>query len=161
MATGDFTRRSPVPQIARVQPLVLVGLGGATGSLVRHGVVSTALDPTLAVFLLNVAGSLILGALTAWLQHAGSPWHGPAGEAKRHWSSLLGLGFCGGLTTFSTHMVDVATRLDGTHRINSASSALVSLFGVAGVAIAAAVLGYEGTRRRSTRTSAGERGGNR
>lgn len=134
----------PAPRvITRTHPLALVGLGGALGSLLRHGVTSTQLEPSIAVFLLNVAGSLVLGSITAWLQHSDSPLHGNAGEAREHWAALLGLGLCGGLTTFSTHMVDVAERLDGS----SSTAAMVSLLGTAVVAIVAAGGGYELTRR--------------
>jgi len=126
-----------------VHPLALVGLGGAVGSVARHIVVSGPADPSIAVFLLNVVGSLALGSITAWLQHARSSLHGDAGEAKPHWAALLGLGLCGGLTTFSTHMVDVAQRLDSSET----ETALLSLFGTAAAAIAAAAVGYELTRR--------------
>ncbi len=143
MASGEPLERSTAPQITRVHPLLLVGLGGAAGSLARHGVVSTPLDPSVAVFILNVLGSLALGALTAWLQHGDTRFHGTTGGARVHLSSLLGLGFCGGLTTFSTHMVDVAQRLDSS----SWASALLSLLATAGFATAAAGAGYEAARR--------------
>ena len=143
MTSSELHQRSTVRQITRAHPLALVGLGGASGSLARHGVVSTPLDPSVAVFILNVIGSLALGAPTAWLQHSNSPFHGTSGEARVHWLSLLGLGFCGGLTTFSTHMVDVAQRLDSS----STTSALISLLATAGVATAAAGAGYEAARR--------------
>ncbi|MBB5856998.1 fluoride efflux transporter CrcB [Amycolatopsis umgeniensis] len=45
---------------------------------------------TLAV---NIVGSAILGVLTGWALHGGQP------DGIR---SLLAVGFCGGLTTFST-----------------------------------------------------------
>jgi len=137
----------------RAHPLLLVALGGATGSLVRHGVTSTTLRESIAIFLLNVVGSLALGAMAAWLQHAESPLLGVAREASGHWAALLGLGFCGGLTTFSTHMVDVAQRLDSS----SWTGALLSLLGTTAVAIAAAGIGYEAVRRTVQPSAAGAR----
>ncbi len=143
--------RPSADAITRAHPLILVGLGGALGSLVRHGVTSIQLNASVAVLVLNVAGSLALGSITAWLQHSGSPLHGNAGEARDHWAALIGLGLCGGLTTFSTHMVDVAQRLDSS----SLSTALVSLVSTAVLAIAAAATGYELTKRTSTRSPEG------
>ncbi|WP_410661936.1 fluoride efflux transporter CrcB [Amycolatopsis sp. lyj-84] len=76
----------------------LVALGGGTGAILRfltdlrmrarHG----AAFPwgTLAV---NIVGSAILGVLTGWALYGGQP------DGIR---SLLAVGFCGGLTTFST-----------------------------------------------------------
>lgn len=128
---------------ARARRLLLVGLGGAAGSLVRHGVVSTSLNPTISVFVLNITGSLALGVLTGWLQHNHAPQLGTGDRFQSRWSSLLGFGFCGGLTTFSTHMVDVAQRLNSS----STSSAVVSLLGTTIVAVAAAAAGYQAARR--------------
>lgn len=132
---------------------MLVGVGGALGSLVRHGMTSTQLNTSVAVLVLNVAGSFALGSITAWLHHAKSAWHGTAGEARDRWAALLGLGFCGGLTTFSTHMVDVAQRLDSSSMV----SAVVSLLVTALLAVAAAAIGYELTRRTSETSTEGAR----
>lgn len=141
------------PSFGRVHPLLLVVIGGGVGSLARHSVVSIHSDPVTAVFLLNIAGSLLLGSLTAWTQHSASTLHGPDGELRGHWSALLGLGFCGGLTTFSTHMVDVAQRLNSS----APSSAVIPLVATTAMAIMAAGAGYEGTRRQIA--LAGHRGG--
>lgn len=146
MSPGDHPPSSSAAHLATVHPLLLVGAGGAAGSLLRHGVISLPVDPSIAVLVLNVVGSLALGSITAWLQHAASPLHGVAGRARDHWSALLGLGLCGGLTTFSTHMVDVAQRLDDA----SAGTAVVSLIGTAVLAVLAAAVGYESIRRAVT-----------
>jgi len=143
MTSGRLPAPSVASRIVSVHPLALVGLGGAVGSVARHIVVSGPADPSIAVLLLNVVGSLALGSITAWLQHARSSLHGDAGEAKPHWAALLGLGVCGGLTTFSTYMVDVAQQLDSS----GVETALLSLLGTAVAAIAAAAAGYELTRR--------------
>jgi fluoride exporter len=78
-------------------PWLYVGLGGAAGALLRYGV-GQALGPPRAgafpwhTFAVNVAGSLILGIVAALI---------PADD-PRHLRALLAVGFCGGLTTFST-----------------------------------------------------------
>jgi CrcB protein len=72
-----------------VNPVVLVGLGGVAGALARHLLgerIDRRTGDTLAV---NVAGSFLLGFLTA----------GPFGTTL---TLALGVGFCGAFTTFST-----------------------------------------------------------
>lgn len=142
--------RSAVARVQSVHPFLLIGIGGALGSLARHGVLSAATNDSATVFALNIVGSFALGALTAWLQHSRSALLGSAGEAREHWAAFLGVGLCGGLTTFSTHMVDVAQRLDAS----AFGEALFSLIGTAAVAIASAGVGYE-LVRRSARTPDG------
>lgn len=78
--------------------LALVALGGAAGSILRYLTdrrVQRLRDSpfpfgTLAV---NVVGSFILGFLSGWLLH---------GAAPSSIRALVAVGFCGGLTTFST-----------------------------------------------------------
>lgn len=75
-----------------------VAAGGAAGAVARltfDGAVTSRRDGPfpLATLLINVAGSLLLGVLTGLtLYH-----HTPDG-----WRVVLGTGFCGGFTTFST-----------------------------------------------------------
>lgn len=76
--------------------LLLIGLGGGLGSIVR--VLVNEITPvgrlpwgTMAA---NVAGSLIIGWVLARL--------GPPGESNGHWQAFLAFGFCGGFTTFSS-----------------------------------------------------------
>lgn len=74
--------------------LLLVLLGGAAGSTARWAV-AQALPGRRATLLVNLVGSLLLGLLL------GAP---PSAAV------LLGVGFCGALTTFSTYALEV---LDG------------------------------------------------
>jgi fluoride exporter len=118
--------------------VLLVAAGGAIGSAARYGVgvllahaSRTFPWSTLAV---NVAGSLALGiaiALTA------------AGSTSR---LLLGVGVCGGFTTFSAFGAEVVALLEAGHAARAAAylSASVAL-GVgalaAGLALGRAVAG--------------------
>lgn len=86
-----------------LRSLLLVGAGGAVGSMARYGIghmVSKYVDNPFPIgtFAINIIGSLIIGilfGLTArnqWLQEWGI--------------LLLASGFCGGFTTFSTFALD-------------------------------------------------------
>ncbi len=70
---------------------LLVLLGGAAGATARHGV-ARALPGRRATLLVNLVGSLLLGLLLG----TGTSTY-----------ALLGVGFCGALTTFSTYAVEV------------------------------------------------------
>ena len=73
--------------------LLIVALGGALGSVVRYGVASL-LNRPYAIFYINVFGSFLLGLIMAFLlKHV---------EESKSLQLLLGVGFCGGFTTFST-----------------------------------------------------------
>ncbi|GAA2830029.1 CrcB protein [Leucobacter komagatae] len=78
--------------------VLLVGLGGAVGSVVRY-LAGLALpwEANAATFAINVAGSLVLGLIVA----------GCAGRWPRL-QLTLGTGFCGGFTTYSALAVGVA-----------------------------------------------------
>jgi CrcB protein len=83
-----------------LQNFLLVGLGGFFGSMSRFGL-SRLIDEGLltknfpyATFTINILGSFLLGVVYALaLKKIGNA------EAI---SYLLGIGFCGGFTTFST-----------------------------------------------------------
>ena len=94
--------------------VVLVALGAAVGAPLRY-VVSTRLDRevpwgTLAV---NVVGSFVLGLLVV---------RSVDGDAY----ALLGVGFCGGLTTYSSCAVQTV-RLRGRGPAYAAATIVLSL----------------------------------
>ncbi|ELZ43859.1 CrcB protein [Halorubrum californiense DSM 19288] len=69
----------------------LVGVGGALGAVSRHAV-GLRVEGRRSVLLVNALGSFALGAITA----------APIGSTA---ALLLGVGFCGAFTTFSSFAV--------------------------------------------------------
>jgi len=109
---------------------LLVGLGGGAGAALRYQLMTWSHARGIAqwpwgIFVANVVGSFILGVLLV-----------PA--SQQVWL-LVGVGFCGGLTTFSTYAADVVALAAISRRRAAAAYALGSL--VAGLAAAALGLG--------------------
>lgn len=93
--------------------VALVALGGALGALARQGV-GAALPHApgqlaWATFTVNVVGAFVLGALLEALTRSG-----PDEGRRRSLRLLLGTGFCGAFTTYSTFVHD-AVSLDAGH----------------------------------------------
>jgi CrcB protein len=114
----------------------LVMLGGGVGANARYwlGVlVRTAQGEVAfpwATFLINVVGSAALGVAAAlFVKHPDGP--------HRHWYLLLGTGFCGGFTTFSTFSLETLELMQEGRPLAAAGYALGSVAaGVLGVWLA-------------------------
>ncbi len=126
--TSAARRATAVP----LERLAAVGIGGAVGSGVRYGAVSLDRSPSLTILVVNVVGSALLGALIAHRSRRGA--HG----LEDRWTALVGIGFCGGLTTFSTHVVDVADRIADGGWANGS----LSLVATTVLCVAAAMTGH-------------------
>ena len=116
--------------VARVRHLAVLA-GGALGTLTRAGV-EEALPARpggwpWATFAVNIAGALLLGWVTTRLSEMAAP----APYAR----FLIGTGFCGALTTFSTLQVETIQLARAGHVGVAASYAAASL--AAGMAAAA------------------------
>lgn len=84
----------------------------------------------IAVAMINLVGSALLGALTVWASGPGRPW----------WlTPLLDIGVLGGFTTFSTVMADT--------RLTSVPVAAVSLAAQVLTCLLAAAGGHTAARR--------------
>lgn len=115
-------------------PAHLVGTGGAVGAICRHWVYlrvgsETFPWPTLVV---NTLGSALFGGLL----------FSGAGDTA---VSLLGLGFCGAFTTFSTFSVETVHQYErGDRRLavaNAVANLACSLAGIGLAWLAVSVLG--------------------
>ncbi|MCE9530257.1 MAG: CrcB family protein [Planctomycetes bacterium] len=84
-------------------PIFLIGVGGAAGANARYGIGlwfrthPWAKEYFWGTFAINVSGSILLGVVAALFKDR-------AGVGFL----LLGTGFCGGFTTFSTFSLEVA-----------------------------------------------------
>jgi CrcB protein len=113
--------------------LLAIFAGGCAGAVAR-ALLGDALphDPGTwpwATFAVNVAGAFLLGWLVTRLQE-----RLPPSEYRR---PLLGTGFCGALTTFSTFQVELFGMLDADHVGLAAAYAGASLAaGCVGVGLA-------------------------
>jgi CrcB protein len=85
---------------------LLVALGAVVGAPLRYAVERLlASSYPWGTFAVNVAGSAVLGLL------AGSVAADPDAPSARPWVALLGVGFCGALTTFggfAAQLLDLA-----------------------------------------------------
>ena len=112
---------------------LLTALAGGLGALARFqsdALVARLhnLRMPLGTLSVNTLGSLLLGLLTGWIAfRSGAP----------AWVSVLGTGFCGGYTTFSTACVEGVRLL----RAGRPSAAMLHAGGGLAAALAAAALG--------------------
>ncbi|MEQ1769456.1 MAG: fluoride efflux transporter CrcB [Devosia sp.] len=116
-------------------PYLLVGLGGALGSMARYGT-GVLVGRTwlmafpLATMLINIIGSLAMGLFVGYLARTLPAWQEDA-------RLFVAVGIFGGFTTFSAFSLDAITLLQRGELIQSALYVLVSVI----VAIAALYVG--------------------
>jgi fluoride exporter len=109
--------------------------GGVAGALARAGLAEAipwnGHSWPWATFVVNVAGTLLLGYFATRLQERLAP--------STYRRPLLGTGFCGALTTFSTFQVELIELTRNGAAGTAASYALASLaLGLVGVYLATA-----------------------
>jgi len=114
---------------------LLVALGAALGAPARYAVdalVQSRYGPDVpwGTFTVNVAGSLVLGAVAGAVDAGGPPWL----------VDLVGVGFSGALTTFSTFSLETVRLVEDARLRTAAGYVAASV----AVGLAVAVLGYAG-----------------
>jgi CrcB protein len=111
-----------MPRIDR-REIAAIFIGGMAGSLLRvwlaRSFTTGAADWPWAIFAINISGSFVLACLATHLQ----------GRALRSTviGPLLGVGFCGAYTTFSTVQLELVQMLDGDRYALAGSYALCSV----------------------------------
>lgn len=103
--------------------VVLMAFAGAAGVLSRYGLSQAVGSPPWAIVGVNVLGSFLLGLLAGL---------GASDDVR----TVVGVGFLGGFTTFSTFSLDVWSDLDAGRP--GRALAVVGLSVVLGVAAAGA-----------------------
>lgn len=111
--------------------ILLVGVGGFLGAVSRYGVNEAMkrikiIHFPLATLVVNLLGSLLLGIIVGKQLHD-------------IWFALLGFGFLGAFTTFSTFTLDVLILLRAKERMR----AMTYIFLTYGLAICTACLGIK------------------
>jgi CrcB protein len=110
--------------------LLAIFIGGAGGALARTGAVIAFGDPARAwpwsIFVINLTGAFALGYVAA---------RPPLLRRGIYAAALLGTGFCGAFTTFSTMMLELLQMLDagrlGLAALYAAASITGGLFAIA------------------------------
>ena len=100
-----------------IKNILIVGTGGALGSIARYLITCLfthlAICSELAIFLVNIIGSFIIGLLI------------PSAQSTLY--LLMAVGFCGGFTTFSTFSVQAFQMLQSGQRLTSLIYILASV----------------------------------
>jgi CrcB protein len=97
-----------------IKTILLIGFGGAIGSIFRylsHWLSSKYFQSTfpLSTFLVNILGSLLIGLFIGYL--------GKYFPENHPLKFLLIVGFCGGFTTFSSFALENYNLLQGNQQI--------------------------------------------
>ncbi|OZE34137.1 MULTISPECIES: fluoride efflux transporter CrcB [unclassified Rhodococcus (in: high G+C Gram-positive bacteria)] len=113
--------------------VVLAGSAGAVSRFVLDGVIRTRLKTEFpyAIVLINVTGSAVLGIVAGLVMFRSAP---------QQVQAIIGVGFCGGFTTFSTASVETIRLLERRHYGLAASNAIgtaLATTAVVGVAMIA------------------------
>lgn len=117
---------------------LLVAAGGAVGAMARQWVYNAGPFPgqksILATFVINVAGSLLIGVIYVLVAERA--------QLPPEWRSLVSVGFLGAFTTYSTYSLDALQLLQQ----GAFGTALLYLLGTMLVCLLAVYAGVQLTR---------------
>jgi len=115
-----------------IKEFLLVGAGGALGSMMRHGgnILMGNKPFPYATFSINIIGSFIIGAVLGYCLK---------NEDASNWKLFLATGICGGFTTFSAFSFENLLLLQN----GKMATALLYIAASVILGIAAAWLGYK------------------
>ncbi|HEX8358072.1 MAG TPA: fluoride efflux transporter CrcB [Segetibacter sp.] len=115
-----------------IKNLILVGLGGMTGSLLRYLLYVAFGNQSFpyATLIINIIGSFVIGIVTAVAIKNAS--------FDSSWKLFLATGVCGGFTTFSAFSIETVLLLQQNRNI----AAFLYVAGSVGFGFVAALLGY-------------------
>jgi CrcB protein len=119
-----------------VSGYLLVAIGALVGAPARYltdRAVQARHDSVFpwGTFAVNLVGTVVLGLVTGAVL---------AGAASAHWQLLVGTGFCGALTTYSTFSYETLRLVEGGARRYAAANVGLSLVGGLGAAYLGAEL---------------------
>jgi len=124
-AVTNLAKTGKGPYRAAMYNILLIGAGGALGAVSRHLVSRTALkvlgsDQPWGTFIVNIAGSLVMGILIGWLV--------VTDRSDNHLVRLFGVvGFLGGFTTFSAFSLEMGLMIERKAWLNAFSYATASV----------------------------------
>lgn len=130
-----------------ISNVIAVLCGGAAGAVCRfelNAAVVTATGPGFpyGILLINVVGGFLMGLLQGLIKRSGTP------HAVLY--SLLGTGFLGGFTTFSTFSLDTFTLYHSGHPLAAGINIILN----AVLCVIAAGIGYAASRAETPRANA-------
>lgn len=110
--------------------ILLVGVGGILGSISRFALgqyikIKNRSSFPLGTFIINITGAILLGLVSSFQNHS--------------MYSLLGDGFLGAYTTFSTFMYEDVTLYRNNKKINALIYIVLSII----IGIAGFIIGYK------------------
>lgn len=108
-----------------MNPSLLVGVGGVGGAIARHLLGEYVEGQGLDTLAVNVLGSFLLGALVA----------APPTLVSTDLRLLLGVGFCGAFTTFSTFAFETVRLAETGESELALGNATANLLGALGAVL--------------------------